>query len=226
MKKLLFLICLLLIAPISKESVQIKKNTDEIERIKQHLKTKKITVDGDIGCAELTATDDVNCVNVVATTDVQSGTFTYGSAITRYYTIGANDFHAFENVANTEIIISRTELLAQSGDASKAYAPLHLPHGAIITKFTVTWFRDDEAATGEIDIYRADFASAHSTLASADSNSSSGYHTVIDTTISNATIDNTGYTYGIEIILNPNDATIDVQLIGIIIEYTITVPLP
>ena len=34
-----------MLAPISKENVKIRKNFDEIERIKKHLKTKNITVD-------------------------------------------------------------------------------------------------------------------------------------------------------------------------------------
>lgn len=46
MKKLLFIVCILLLAPLSRNDVEIKKNFNEIERIKQHLKTKKVTVDG------------------------------------------------------------------------------------------------------------------------------------------------------------------------------------
>lgn len=44
MKKLLFIICILLLAPLSRNDVEIRKNRDEIERIKQHLKTKQITI--------------------------------------------------------------------------------------------------------------------------------------------------------------------------------------
>ena len=53
--KLLLIGCLLFLAPLSRENVEIKKIFNEIERLKQHFKTHKITVDGDIDCDDITA---------------------------------------------------------------------------------------------------------------------------------------------------------------------------
>lgn len=59
-----------MLAAADKETVKSKKNFDEIERVKQHLKTKKITVDGTIdtgqGANELYDMDQ----NVLTTSDV------------------------------------------------------------------------------------------------------------------------------------------------------------
>ena len=59
-------------------------------------------------------------------------------------------------------------------------------------------------------------------MATADSNSYAGAHVVDDSTITGATIDNSLYTYGIEVKLDSNDDIAEIQFIGAVITYTIT----
>jgi hypothetical protein len=95
-----------------------------------------------------------------------------------------------------------------------------------VTNVRAWWYRDDAAATGTCSLNHGNAGSLHTTMATVDSNSSSGAHVVDDNTITDATIDNSLYTYNIEITLDPNDNITDVELIGVVITYTIATPLP
>ena len=118
-------------------------------------------------------------------------------------------------------VTSDSATVAAIGQANAA-----LPNGAIVTSFKVYWNRIDALAAGSISLYRIDTSGGGSIMATADSNSSAGNHTVEDTSISFATIDNTQYTYLISVGLDPNDAAGDVALFGALITYTIVAPLP
>ena len=110
--------------------------------------------------------------------------------------------------------------------ALTAVAGVNLPNGCIITSFKAHWTRDDASATGTISLYRSDFTGTSNAMASADSDSTAGDHTVEDTSISYATINNADYSYGIEIVLDPNDDWHDVALYAVTITYTIIKALP
>ena len=145
---------------------------------------------------------------------------------TRYYVISPADF-APRNMGGEWNI--RPEYLKGACSPAISYytAGVHLPHGAVITSFKVYWFRDDGAASGDADLFRNELGNANEvTMASADSDVATGYHSVEDTTINNATIDNSGYTYDVEITFNPNDSDDDVWIEGIVITYTIVKSLP
>ena len=102
-----------------------------------------------------------------------------------------------------------------------------LPQGAIITKLNIRWFRNDAAATGLCSLWRTALSDGgHVEMAVADSNAATGFHTVEDSTIASATIDNINYSYGIKLGISPNDAATDVYFYGGYIEYTIVKPLP
>jgi hypothetical protein len=206
MKKLFFLICLLLLAPLSQDNVRIKKNFDEVERIKQHLKTKKITVDGG---------------------DVQADSFTYEDAQTRYYSWSVADLIPVDSgynwtTSNTSEMYHKT-----STDLQYYYGSVHLPHGATITQLNTSLYRNDSAATNTIIFYRHAWgAGSVDTLASTATVTTAGWETVEDTTIANATVDNSAYCYFVVHALNPNDASNDVKVDGGYITYTVTKPLP
>ena len=106
-------------------------------------------------------------------------------------------------------------------------ASVNLPHGAIVTLFRAWWFRNDSSAAGTCALqHNASNSNTATEMGAANSNASSGYHSVDDTSISDATIDNSGYSYGVAITLTPNDSQGDVYFMGALIQYTITTPLP
>jgi len=121
------------------------------------------------------------------------------------------------------------DVYAGSSDANiiTLYMGITLPQGAIVTKLSIRWYRDDAAAGGLCDLRRIALSDGSSVdMAVADSNSSAGFHTVEDTTITSATIDNVNYTYALAVTADPNDNANDVKFYGGYIEYTITEPLP
>jgi len=102
-----------------------------------------------------------------------------------------------------------------------------LPDGAVIKSIKVYWFRDDAAATGEVDLVRVTKAtSAESVLASADSDASTGNHTVETVLGTPETIDTTTYSYHLFLKLNPNDGNADVKFRSAEIKITIDNPRP
>ena len=108
-----------------------------------------------------------------------------------------------------------------------AEAPVHLPHGAIVTGFKVFWYRNDALATGSAALGRLKLNDGtYGWMATAGSDSSAGHHEVEDTTIDYPTIDNVNYAYFAHISLYANDAVGDVYLKGILITYSIDSPLP
>jgi hypothetical protein len=150
---------------------------------------------------------------------------TFNSAVTRYYTVCPSDFVP-DNDTRQFLI---TALLAAGvvGQTVVLYANIHLPQGAIMTSVKAYWYRDDASSSGTIALDRVTLSNDNSTeIASVDSNSTAGNHTVEDTTIPYATIDNANYMYNLELIIIANDNVYDCYLKGIVITYTITSPLP
>ena len=102
---------------------------------------------------------------------------------------------------------------------------MHLPNGAIITSVKAYWFRDDAAAYGDLDLFENILGGGSTLMATVDSNSTAGNHTVEDTSITNATISNAN-SYGFSLALTTNNSTTDINIQGIDITYTILQPLP
>ncbi len=146
-------------------------------------------------------------------------------AATRYYTISGPDFLP---EFNTSVWYNNNSVLfCNDAGSLTAYAIAHLPHGAIVTSIKAYWFRDVAAASGVLQLKRQTVGTgATDTMANADSNSFAGNHSVEDTSISNATIDNTAYNYFMYLLLNPDAASGDVYLRTVVITYTIVVPFP
>lgn len=154
-----------------------------------------------------------------------SGNFAFSPAKTRYYIIGSGDFVPESDVVEWEMATDRI-FPGTDTDSCHLYAGIHLPNGAIITSFKVYWFRDDGVATGTATLYRHNFTGTEEVMGNANSDAATGNHSVEDTTIGNATIDNSAYHYLVFIDLDPNNAALDVYLYAVVISYTITTPLP
>jgi len=146
---------------------------------------------------------------------------------TRYFTVSPA---AFVPQLDTQSFKIEPTYIQNNTDLTESWyrAGVNLPHGAIVTSFKAYWHRVDAAATGECDLVRSALTGITAdVMATADSDASTGYHSVEDAIISDATIDNTAYTYSINMSLDPNDsATIDVKFLGVVITYTIVKGLP
>jgi hypothetical protein len=158
---------------------------------------------------------------------------TFNSAVTRYISIGPASFLTqFDNTdtwVQSNVGTSPTSLSAGSVAQSVFAAPVNLPHGATVTSLKVYWYRDDASAHGYCYLLRDIMDGDELTdrlMAFADSNATSGAHSVEDTSISFSSIDNSTYHYRIYLDLSPNDAAADVRLYAVVITYTITAPLP
>lgn len=154
------------------------------------------------------------------------GTFAFSPSKSRYLVISPtelvpqNDGEDYSNGAGITYSGSATE-------TATLRCGIHLPNGAVVTSLKVYWFRNDASAGGGCLLRNNGFSGGASTdMADASSNASSGYHSVEDTSISDATIDNTAKTYHLFVSLNPNDDAADVGFTGAVITYTITSPLP
>lgn len=152
---------------------------------------------------------------------------TYNTEQTRKYSIAASD--VVPNYENQEWNIGVNS--ARSGhdtDYAEFAAPFHLPNDSIITAITVYYYRTDESASAHITPQYVNFSNGtiNSMCSQIYSDSSSGYHSVTETSFSGNTIDNDTYSYSFQIFVNPNDSAFEVFFIAAVIEYTITEPLP
>lgn len=152
--------------------------------------------------------------------------FKFDAAKTRYYAASPGDFVEHYGSPAPPHILDATIRSSSNTAAAYVVAGVHLPHAAVVTSFKVFWYRDDALAAGTARLARIDSSETRLTMATADSDQTVGYHTVEETTISGATIDNSLYTYNIYATLDPNDANSDVRFIAAIITYTITEPNP
>jgi len=144
---------------------------------------------------------------------------------TRYLSISIANL-VCKGDATPRLITREWAKSSSNTDDAYGFAPINLPHGAVITSLKVYWYRDDAASSGQADLYRCDHIGNAVAMAAANSNATTGYHSVEDTTITNATIDNVDYHYLLRIQLDPNDAAGDVRFQGAVITYTIDVSLP
>ena len=141
---------------------------------------------------------------------------------TRYYSIASHGFSDNDDVASTQFSTGGQMLSNSNTAQASAHGAVFLPNGSIVTSLKVYWFRNDAAATGTATLFRVTQSSGGVTdMAIANSDSTSGNHTVEDTSITNATIDNTQYGYYVLVTFNPNDIAGDVKSYGALITYTI-----
>lgn len=99
-------------------------------------------------------------------------------------------------------------------------APILFPNGVTVTKITLYGYRDDASATLVVEIRRQDRAATVSGLASLVSTWTDGYGSISTEAISNATVDNTAYSYFILLSINPNDSVEDVKFTGLEVAFT------
>jgi len=101
-------------------------------------------------------------------------------------------------------------------------APVQLPQGAIVTKFTFYWTNHSASVNGSAILRRSNLAGTEVDMAEASTEVSTGPTFSSDNTVSYYTVDNTQYNYYIWLHLRQEGGAIDVY--GMTIEYTITTP--
>jgi hypothetical protein len=154
-------------------------------------------------------------------TDLTAANFFYHSPKTRYWSIAGSDFaprdetHTYTKVSNylTSTIYTFT-------------TPVHLPHGARVTKTRVYYWDSSAANDFNVRLSRVTLATIYiSEMALVTTSSAfSGWRTGEDTSISDATIDNNQYAY--QLYLYNMNGTTNHRLGGVVIEYTVPNPLP
>ena len=132
--------------------------------------------------------------------------------------IPAADFQPSEDGYN--YLVDTTAVHNFSSATEHFIAPVHLPHGATITKLTFYWV-DNSSSNGNLAMYSNNLQMTQTEMASADSNGQSTTPgSSQDTSIVYAQVDNRLRTYYLWLTLPDSN----VYGIGAVIEYTITGP--
>jgi len=99
------------------------------------------------------------------------------------------------------------------------YGSVQLPHGATVTKVTSRWH---DMGTGTILCYLVkDNVTDHVQMADVSSYGAAGDGSTKDTTIDDATIDNSNSWYILDVWVPPSASHFDYCFYGVIIEYTL-----
>jgi hypothetical protein len=168
------------------------------------------------------STSDSRYVNV--TGDTMSGVLTvpqiaYSSPRTHYYSIGSEAFQPRNDVAYGNGSGCGGAYIASGSGA--LVASVNLPHGAVVTEFTV-FFNETSSASMSVSLQRQYLTSCGwaADMAAVTSSGASQYYSVTDTSIVGATIDNTLYGYSVHAFSSAWESTLTIK--GAVITYTIS----
>ncbi|HIC89333.1 MAG TPA: hypothetical protein EYP04_08005, partial [Anaerolineae bacterium] len=139
---------------------------------------------------------DSRYVNV--TGDTMSGSLTvprvaYTTPRTHYFIVGSEGFLPGSNVDYYNTYGTGGAYIVSGSGA--LVAPVHLPQGAVVTRFKV-FFYDDSSSDMTVYLNRQSMlAGSYTIMAQVSSSGISGYGSRTDTTIAYATVDNTTSSY-------------------------------
>jgi hypothetical protein len=144
----------------------------------------------------------------------------YNTPRTRYYSVGGTDFrhsNSYRDYVGGDAIGAA---YVDSDYGGTLVASVHLPHGAVVTGFTV-YFYDNTTGDLTMRLMRINL-SAHnySELARIQSSGTPGHSSATDTTISFATIDNSVGAYHVSVYSADWDG-INLAIIGAVVRYTV-----
>jgi len=100
------------------------------------------------------------------------------------------------------------------------YAPLYFPNGVTVTKLTLYGYRDDPSSSLRLRLRRIDRIGGASDMALVISNWVDGVNNQETATITNPTIDNVNYAYGLRMEIHPNDYCLDCYFYSAVIDFT------
>jgi hypothetical protein len=149
---------------------------------------------------------------------------------TRVLSISAAGFTPGDDaqVFNTGAGPSLTESSgASNGNLVEAFAPVHLPEGAVVTLLRASLSDGSPDQNISVQLGRRDLNIVNNsvvTMASVTSAGSAGFQVLSDSTISSATIDNSPFAYYVTVTWTEHDSLLSFS--GVLISYTVTSPLP
>jgi len=150
-----------------------------------------------------------------------TNSLTYSAPKTRHWSVTGAAFQAYQSGLTWSSAFANLW-----GTTGVFVAPLHLPDGAVITKMSVRYI-DNSASDFSVSINRSDMFGGAPSTTTVGSISTSGtslnWQTGVVSSFTNATIDNSQYAY---YVLLTGMASSQHILGGVIIEYTVTEPLP
>jgi hypothetical protein len=145
------------------------------------------------------------------------------SSMTNYYNVLAADFAA--EVDGYQYTQGSNALYKDPGAGTQTWrAAVHLPQGATVTAFKI-WFYDNDAADLTVQLTRRNMDNTAPVLmAICNSSGTPGSSTGEDTSISNATVDNSLYSYYSAIVFPAADTSSNLVFYSALITYTTTGP--
>jgi len=158
-------------------------------------------------------------------TGIQAASIGYTSPVTQAVTVAGDMFHSALGTPFAASFFSGGAYLKTAGDNAPMVAPIMLPHGAVITRFTA---RFEDNAVSELSISLVGAASDGSlvTIASvASSGAMSGIQTVEAETIAvENVIDSFGTGYYLRAFCNSWPGDESMRVWSVTVEYTVTAP--
>jgi hypothetical protein len=153
--------------------------------------------------------------------DVQADRVTYSSPRSHVFVVGSEAFLPSANVDYSNGSGCGGAYVAVSPGGYRMMAPVHLPQDATVTRFQV-FFYDTSTRDLSVELSRQNLAGCgFHELADINSSGTSGYYSLTETTILNAVIDNTRYSYHVDAWGNPWDGSA-LMVKGAVITYEIS----
>jgi hypothetical protein len=111
-----------------------------------------------------------------------------------------------------------------SGTDDVMTAPVHLPHGAVVTEFTAYFYDDFVAGDLTVSLEKILYSGTYDTMAEVDSSAITGYGGSTDASVSSSTVDNSTGAYQVRVHA-PNWTFLDMghqrRIMGASIAYTL-----
>jgi hypothetical protein len=191
----------------------------------------RILNDGSVGIGTTAPTSKLHVIgDIKATGDVTtSGDFLYAASRTRYFSIPVRAFQSNNKDMPWKILPTGageyvTSSSFPAGVSVELAAPVHLPDGAVVTELRVAVIDDTPDFNISVSLKRAAISnSPPSNMASVTSSGTPNETNLVDSSISNATIDNSQFCYWVQANWN-NSADLDIDLGPVRIAYTVSGP--
>ena len=149
-----------------------------------------------VGIGTLTPTETLDVAgNIKSAGTIKTNAIQFNTPQTYYYSLSGDDFvskNSGDKIYREGITNGGAFFLTST---EGMVAPVHLPHGATVTKMTVQYL--DQGIAVDLRVWLR-FNSGLNILASATSSGSAGEGSVSDSTISNPVIDNSARAYVID----------------------------
>jgi len=187
--------------------------------------TPRLTVmqTGNVGIGTTTPSQKLDVAGSVVAND-----YLYSTPKTSYYSIPVSEMEVYNSAYAYRTIKSFTSGAPNymyftggtAGSDAFAHAPVHLPHGAVVTNLKVQIFDNSAAVAATVELYRISAGSATLMVACSAINSPTT-QIINNNSITYSVIDNSAYSYGLRIIGDQSGGT-NLRFYHVKITYTVT----